>query len=232
MKVLAIIPARSGSKGIKDKNIQLIGGKTLIEWCLILKEHKQISEIIISTDSKKYEKIALNNGAISVGLRSKEFSYDNSKSYEIINDLSNKGFNLSNFTHIILLQPTFPFRLKNELDEIINLSKKNDGLSVVSVSKLEDPHPFKLKKINNSGFVTSFFKETSSETPRQQLPDAYKVNGGYYFVKIDHLLSEETFLPLKTLPFHMETRVNIDNEEDLEFARFFYENNWVKRKKK
>ena len=96
MKVLALILARCGSKGFKDKNIAKIENKTLIEWAIeVAKKSKHITDIYISTDCKKYEDIALKVGAKSLGLRNKELASDNAKSVDVVLDMI-KLLNLKN----------------------------------------------------------------------------------------------------------------------------------------
>ena len=109
---------------------------------------------------------------------------------------------------------------------MVTLSKRNNGVSVVSVSQLEEPHPFKLKVIDDEGLISSFLSGTSSEIPRQELPNVYVLNVGYYITKVIDLLREKSFLPKKTIPFLMDKRVNIDTQQDLEFARYYFENEW------
>ena len=226
MKILGIIPARAGSKGIKNKNVQLVGGKTLIEWSLIIKSENLLPKIIISTDSYEYENIAVAKGASSYGLRSSIYARDESKSFAIIEDLVSKDITLGDYSHVLLLQPTFPFRYQRDLEEMVTLSKRKNGLSVVSVSQLEEPHPFKLKVIDDDGFVSSFLSGKNSEIPRQELPNVYVLNGGYYLTRVSDLLREKSFLPKKTIPYLMDKRVNIDTQQDLEYARYYFENEW------
>ena len=94
--------------------------------------------------------------------------------------------------------------------------------AVVSVSKIEEPHPYKLKSIQN-GYLVPFINNTTSELPRQKLPSVYKLTGAYYLIKADILYREKTFFPKNTIPMITKNVVNIDTENDLLFAQFLYQ---------
>ena len=216
MKVLAIVPARCGSKGFPNKNIALINNKTLLELAIkVAIDCPDVDDTFVSTDCIEYEKIAKKSGAKSIGLRSKTLATDNAKTVDVIIDLIKKLEN--KYTHIVLLQPTSPNRTPSDISEMIKLMTTNDADAIVSLTKLEEPHPYKLKKINELGLVEPFLDGTDSELPRQSLPMAYSLNGAIYIVKVDTLLKEKTFLPEKTVPYIMKNNINIDREDD-----FFY----------
>ena len=213
MSVLAIIPARSGSKGFKNKNLAKIGKKTLLEIAIQLAiDSNDIEDVYVSTDSEDYAKIALKAGALVPKLRSKHLSGDTIKTIDVVIDLIN--YINKPYKYLILLQPTAPVRQNKHLEEIMQLLKKNDVNAVVSAEKLEEPHPEKVKKINNDGFVIPYIQGTSSEIPRQQLPSAYKLNGAIYAIRTNSLIKEKTFLPSSTLAYIMPKGVNIDSEVD------------------
>lgn len=210
MNVVAIIPARSGSKGFVNKNISVIDNKTLIEWAIeVAKKSKYIDDIYISTDSLEYEKIATLAGAKSLGLRPDYLSNDTAKTKDVVLHML-ENFD-KKYDYIVLLQPTTPIRKANDIDFMIE--NINDNEAMVTVQKLEEPHPFKLKKIED-GYIKPFLDDTNSEMPRQLLPEVYKLSGAIYLVKTDVFISKETFLPEKTKSYILDSWVNIDSEDD------------------
>ena len=148
MSFVAFIPARSGSTGIKNKNLVKINNKELIYWTInVAKKCKFIKKIIVSTDSKTIANIAVKYGAEVPFLRPKSISKNNSKTIDsIIHFL--KNYDYSKYKNIILLQPTSPFRTKLTLNKSINLYLKNklNSLVSVSLSKKNKDLLFKIKK--------------------------------------------------------------------------------------
>jgi len=216
MKVLAVVPARCGSKGFPNKNIKEIEGKTLLEWAIkIGLDCSIIDDIYISTDCKKYENIAISAGAKSLGLRPRKLASDTAKSIDVIIDLLD---NLEKkYDYVVLLQPTSPVRQGIDIENMLKSIEENNSSSAVSVCEFEEPHPFKLKTINDKGYIKSFIDGTSSEVPRQSLPKAYALNGAIYITKVKTILEEKTFLPDDTIPYIMNNNINIDSEEDFIF---------------
>lgn len=227
MKVLAIVPARCGSKGFPNKNIAKIGDKTLLELAVkVGLDCQAIDDVYVSTDCKEYENIAVNAGAKSLGLRPEEFATDSAKSIDVVIDLINRLED--SYEYLVLLQPTSPIRKPKDIENMINLLKEKNADACVSVTQFEEPHPFKLKSIDNDGYVKSFIDGTTSEVPRQSLPKAYALNGAIYITKIETILNEKTFLPKKTVPYIMDTNINIDSEEDFIFLEAMVQKKKVK----
>jgi len=220
-KVVAIIPARSGSKGFTDKNISKIDGKTLIEIAIQQAQTcADISEVYISTDSFIYETIAKEKGAVSLGLRSSELANDTAKTIDVVKDLiKHKDFN--DVTHIVLLQPTSPLRKSKDITDAIKMSILENE-SVVSVAKIEDPHPYKMKKIV-SGRVVPFIDGFSSEIPRQKYEEVYELTGSIYVTPIKTINEESSFFSKGTLPLYQEDFINIDKEDDYRYLKYLIE---------
>jgi len=226
IKIIAIVPARSGSKGFPNKNIAVLKEKTLIELAVKLAvDSMEVDDVYISTDSPDYERIAINAGAKSLGLRSEELSSEFAKTIDVIIDFLSKG--TKDFDYVLLLQPTSPVRSLEDIKNIVRIIEENDCNSVVSVTKLNEPHPFKLKKITKSGYLSSFIEGKSSEIPRQLLPECYSLNGAFYLINKDVLLEKESFFTGKTMPYVMKHKINIDSEEDFLFLKSMVENGKV-----
>mgnify|MGYP001182511260 CR=1 FL=1 len=196
MKILAIVPARSGSKGLPNKNLAKIGNKTLLELAIkVGLDCKIIDDVYVSTDCKEHERKALSAGAKSLGLRSKEYATDISNTIDVVIDLIKKLEKKYDF--LVLLQPTSPIREPRDIENIIDLIKEKNADACVSVTQFEEPHPFKLKSIANDGYIMSFLDGKTSEIPRQLLPKVYALNGAIYVTKVKKIIDEKTFLPKK-----------------------------------
>ncbi len=213
MKVIALIPARCGSKGFLNKNIAKIRDKTLIELAVrVGQDCEIIDDVYISTDSKKYEEIAIGAGAKSLGLRSAQLATDTAKSVDVVIDLLNKLE--TKYDYVVLLQPTSPMRKPKDITNMLCTLRDSNAEAIVSVEKVNEPHPNKLKKISENGFIKPFLQDTTSEIPRQLLPDVYKLNGAIYISKYDAVISKRKLLTEKTLPYFMPDSINIDSQFD------------------
>ena len=222
--IIAIIPARSGSKGVKDKNIRKIAGKTLIHYAVkVALASDKISGTYISTDSKLYEKIAIECGVDSLGLRSKELSGDYASSVDVVIDFVKQLPNKPDI--IVLLQPTSPVRTTAQVNECLKLLESSSVTNaVISIARFEEPHPHKLKKIDSQGHLVSFIENADSSTPRQKLPHLYQLTGSIYAIKTEALLKYRTFNPPGTLPYEVDCFANIDSEDDILFLKYMVEN--------
>lgn len=220
MNILTIIPARAGSKGFPNKNIAKINGLTLIEYAVILsKTSKYCSNTIISTDSPHYESIAIKAGAKSLGLRPDHLSTDSSRTIDVILNLTNNMLEKPEW--ILLLQPTSPLRTPTDLNNIIELALQSPSIeAVASVSKIIEPHPHKMKVIDDELLISNYISDSSSETPRQLLPPVYQLNGAFYLVKYSAMINYKTLLPPKTYGYIMDHFCNIDTENDYKFLDF------------
>ncbi len=144
-KVIAIVPARLGSKRLKFKNLKIFNGKPLFLWSMISARHsKYIDEIYLSTDSKKINNIALRNGFNINRLRNKSLSKDKTTSSELILDIFAKI--KEKFDFFILLQPTSPLRLVKDIDKAIKRIILEGASSLISVNS-------KNKKINGAIYI-------------------------------------------------------------------------------
>ncbi len=219
MSFLAFIPARSGSIGIKNKNLVKIHNKELIFWTInVAKQCKFIKKIIVSTDSKKIAKIAIKYGAEVPFLRPKSISNSDSKTIDsIIHFLQN--YNHSKYKDIVLLQPTSPFRTKITLNKSIQLYTKNNLNSLVSVSlsKKNKDLLFKIKR--NKIYKSSFLSLNNKR--RQDFDNYYYVNGAIYINNIIKLQKDKKFVTKNSIPFLMKPieSIDIDDNYDLKLCR-------------
>ena len=216
--IAAFIPARSGSKGFKDKNIAKFRDRTLLEIAISQAiGSKLIDEVFVCTDSPVYETIAINAGAKSFGLRPKHLSCDTSKTINVI-DYHITNRNLKNFTHIALIQPTSPIRPSKLIDRCIGLAISSNE-SCVTVSSIDEPHPMKALSIEQQSLVP-FIDGADTEAPRQSYRKAFCLTGSVYVSSIENIIQKKSFFSSKTQPVIQETFVNIDSKRDLDFLVF------------
>ena len=212
-RTIAVVPARSGSKGFRNKNIAKLNGKTLLELAVgVARDCEHIDEVIVSTDSPVYESIATAAGATSFGLRRPELSGDTVKSIAVVLDLLESMKDSADV--LVLLQPTSPLRTPKEISDMVQMVQDQDVDAVVSLSRVNEPHPYKLKTMNDDGDIRPFIEKSDSEIPRQLLPQAFRLSGSIYVNTVSSLLSERTFLPEKTKGYVVNRCLNIDGEED------------------
>jgi len=219
-KIVCIIPARSGSKSIKDKNIISYRGKPLIYYSIkTAKESKLVDRIIVSTDSLKYQKISQKYGAETPFLRPKKYSADNSLDRDYI--LHATKFLMKNDYHpdlIVLLRPSTPNRKTFIVDKGIKFFIKNLDKydSMRSVSKFNQP-PQKLFMIKNNilkGFFDKTLKGEYHAYPRQKYPRPYDPNSYIDIFKPSYFLKTKNLYG-KMCPFITENTLDIDYKEDL-----------------
>ena len=217
VEILCIIPARSGSKGIKNKNIMDFNGKPLLAWSIEQAQKCNYNmKIIVSTDSEEYADIAISYGVEAPFLRPSEISDDLSTDFELINHCVNWLKTNENYTCDIILQlrPTSPTRKIEDLNQALDLFIKNkdnfDSLrSVIPFEK----SPFKMYSINDNK-LNPLFNEVNGikepyNQPRQILPQCY-LHNGYIDILNTTILSENTISGKNILPFIMDDNNNLD----------------------
>tara|TARA_A100001015_G_scaffold245491_1_gene281462 strand:+ start:44 stop:712 length:669 start_codon:yes stop_codon:yes gene_type:complete len=220
MNIVAIIPARSGSKSIKDKNIAPYKGKPLIYHSIkTALNSKYINRVIVSTDSNKYKKLSMKFGAEVPFLRPKKYSSDSSIDYDYI--LHASKFLIKNKHHpdlIILLRPSTPNRTTQIVDKgikfFIRNLKKYDSMR--SVSEFSQP-PQKLFMINKNKLKGFFDKTLTGEyhaLPRQKYPKTYLPNGYIDIFKTKFFLKKK-LLHGRICPFITKETLDIDYKKDL-----------------
>jgi CMP-N,N'-diacetyllegionaminic acid synthase len=220
-KILALIPARSGSKGIKNKNIKLINGLPLIKYTFNFVNKLDFVDLkVVSSDSKKILKIAEQNKFIGIK-RSKILSGDTVSDYQVIlSVLNNKEIVNNKYDYLIYLQPTSPIREKKDLIFGLNQMIKKKFNSAWSVSKIDKKnHPLKVMSIKNNQ-LKLFNLKGKNIIARHQLTDIYIRNGVFYIFKINTLKKKKSIYLDKTLPVVINGKIiNIDNLKDLNDAK-------------
>jgi N-acylneuraminate cytidylyltransferase/CMP-N,N'-diacetyllegionaminic acid synthase len=210
---LAIIPARSGSKGLIDKNIKEMNQKPLmaytIEACI---KAELFDEILVSTDSFQYAKIAERYGAHVPFLRPETLALDQSTTTEVIlhtiNEMKNRG---KTYDCLVLLQPTSPLRTEKHIKESIQIFFENEADSVISISKLSHPSALNVS-IDETGTLVVPFRDKES-LRRQDFSQEYRINGAIYITNTNFFLQYKSFYAGKSFPYIMEPVNSIDIDD-------------------
>lgn len=216
MRVLGIIPARGGSKGVPGKNILKFEGKPLIAYAIETgKKSKLLSELVVNTEDEAISRISEEYNC-RVIKRPIEFASDTSNVVESVLDTLQK-FEAKNtfFDAVLLLQPTAPLRTAKDVDNAIEILESEDTDAVISVVPVGDHHPARMYSIE-SGKAKCEMPELET-TRRQDLPERYIRNGCIYLVKTEILKNERTFMPNSKRVYVMDAEwaVNIDTEMDV-----------------
>ena len=221
--MIALIPARSGSKTIKNKNIKIINGKPLIAHTIIAaKKSKYIKDIFLITDSQKIAKIGEKYGAKAPFLRPKHLAKDNSKVIDTyIYFLKRIKKNLT-IKDITILQPTSPLRKANHIDEAIKLFYKNQSSSLISVKEIEFPLEWVkiIKKKKGKSYIKSMY--SNNNLNRQKYKKYYIPNGSVFIFNTYKLIKYKKYYFKDTTPYIMESEdsVDIDDQFDFDIAKY------------
>ena len=221
--MIAIIPARGGSKGLPGKNIMDLCGKPMIAYTIeAALESKYIENVIVSTDCKEIEDVAKKFGAKSHFLRPEELALDNSKAidnYIYTVDRLNNDFDYS-IDNFVVLQPTSPLRRASDIDNAIEIFNKKNADSVVSYTK--EQHPIEWHKhLTEGGRFENIFDERLLN--RQEYKPSYFPNGAIYvfnyeLIKHNLYYSDNSYAHI--MPRHRS--VDIDTLEDFKYAEFLF----------
>lgn len=187
MKKIAIITARSGSKGLKDKNIKELKGMPLLAYTVKAAKESGIFDVIhVSTDSEVYADIARKYGAEVPFLRSGQNASDTAGSWDVVREVLEKYEEVGKtFELAVLLQPTSPLRDAKCIQEAYRLLEEKKADAVVSV--VEEEHSPLLSNVLPDDLSMKGFIRAEANCPRQQMPVYYRLNGALYMVKTSML---------------------------------------------
>lgn len=218
MSNIAIIPARSGSKGLVDKNIRELNGIPLVGHTIIAaKKSELFDEIMVSTDSEFYKEIALKFGAKVPFLRSKANSNDNSSSWDAVKEVLDSYSKINiEFKTVFLLQPTSPLRDENDIKDAFKLYIQKRARFVVSVSMSDCP-PQWVNLIGPGLNMKNFVSKEYYNKPRQDLDQFYRINGGIYIIDKEFLLNESYYYTNRSYAFIMDKSKSIDIDDQYDF---------------
>ncbi len=223
MKVIALVTARSGSKGVPDKNIRNIGGHSLLDWSIKSSLKAQsISQVYLSTDSEEYANIGKDSGALVPFLRPNELASDTANDLDVIKHfLSLINEKPDALVHI---RPTTPLRDPSILDKAIEMffSKKDNLTSLRSVHEMSES-AYKSFEVDDKGFLSTIGSIESGDKanlPRQAFPKTYAANGYVDVLDPNYILRENKLHGEKILAFQMPVVTEVDSIEDLEYLEW------------
>lgn len=222
MRALYLIPARSGSKGIPDKNIKELNGKPLIFYTLdVAKDLADTRDICVSTDSEKYRKIVEDCGVSIPFLRPSELSSDTATSYDVI--LHAIEFYKSQHIHydaVVLLQPTSPLRSSENIKKALSFFSDDIDM-VVSVKETKSNPYYTLYTADERGFLKKI--SDSKFTRRQDVPKIYELNGAVYIINTNSLIKHSSIADFKKVKLYEMNElqsVDVDTELDWLFCEY------------
>lgn len=216
-RFVGIIPARSGSKGLKDKNIKDLKGKPMIAYTIeAARDSNVFDDIIVSTDSQLYADISIEYGALVPFLRPKHLSTDTAKTNDVIEhvikELKQVG---KEYDYLMILQPTSPLRTSEDIVEAIKLLFEKKANSVISVCEVEHS-PLYMNTLDKSLSMEKFLAK-GTKSRRQELPKYYRLNGAIYLSKVDYFLKYKDLYKEKSYAYIMDKKRSIDIDDELDF---------------
>lgn len=212
-RVLAVIPARGGSKGVSRKNIRQICGKPLIGWTIeAAKKSKYIDRLILSSEDKEIIRVAKEWGCEVPFIRPTELAKDETLG---VAPALHAVRELPGYDYLVFLQPTSPLRIAEDIDKCLEMCEKNCAPSCASVFE-PDCSPYLMYTLKE-GTLHPILGKEKIHSRRQDLPKVYALNGAVYVAKIDWVLRWETLVAEETIGYVMprQRSIDIDDEIDL-----------------
>jgi CMP-N,N'-diacetyllegionaminic acid synthase len=219
-KIIAIIPARIGSKGLKLKNLKKLNSKPLIYWPFkTLKNSKFVDRIILNTDSNKIKNLGVKMGVEVPFLRPKHLASDNTKIADVIIHTL-KYFERKNifYDYILLLEPTSPLTSSSDINNAIKTLDKNNNKAdaLVSVAENVSNHPKFSVKLDKNQFIKSLDK-SFFDGPRQKIDKVFFYSGNFYLSKVNTFMKKKTFYHKKTMAIVSSKMKSFEIDDELDF---------------
>lgn len=218
MKSIAIIPARSGSKGLQDKNIKLLEGKPLLSYTIHAAiQSKKFDTVYVSTDSEEYASVARTYGARVPCLRPQDLSGDDTSTWDVVKYIVEE-YKQSGviFDSVMLLQPTSPLRTAEDIIAAFELLKEKKADAVVSVCAAEHS-PLWCNTLPENLCMNRFIRTGLSNKPRQQLDKFYRLNGAIYLLKAELVDRASNLYNENCYAYVMEKEHSIDIDDIYDF---------------
>jgi len=232
---IALIPARSGSKRLPDKNIRILNGKPLISYSILSAIRSNLfTEVIVSTDSSKISNIAKSYGASVPDLRPSEYAQDLSCDIDWVRHALKRLVRtpLDDIHFIAILRPTSPLRRASTIITAIEKLKQNSWADSLRAMQVTDKHPGKMWEINVDGKAIPYInqlnqKPPTHDRPTQSLPKLWVQNASLEIVKLKAILETDTISGSSVLGFEMPglEGFDINNQSDFEFLEYLIKSN-------
>ena len=216
--VLAIIPARSGSKGLKDKNIRLLAGKPMLAYSIIAaRSCGFIDSIILSTDSKTYAELGEEYGAEVPFLRDAQLATDTAGSWDVVREVLARLADLGrHYEVVVLLQPTSPLRSVSDINGALELFSAKAATAVVSVCEADHP-PNWTGIVGPDLSLATFLSPAKSEVRRQDFHRYHRLNGAIYVVSASHVMASDELYTSGSFAYIMPRERSIDVDTLFDF---------------
>ena len=214
MKVLAVILARGGSKGIPRKNIKILGGKPLIAWTIeAALKAPSINRLVVSTEDEEIAAVAEQFGAEVPFKRPIAIAQDDTPGLDpVLHAIENSPGS----DWVLLLQPTSPLRSVDDIEGIIKLCQEKGASSAVSVAEVSK-HPFWMYQRSSDMRLQPMIPNRGEIMRRQDLPSVYALNGALYLARIDWLIGNQGFIGPETLGYVMPVERSVDLDTPLDW---------------
>ncbi len=216
-KVLAVIPARKGSKGLPGKNIKILIDKPLIAWSIEqAKASKYIEEVFVSTDCEEIAAISRSYGASVPFLRPSHLAKDDSTTADVlINMIENLREQGLIYDYIILLEPTSPLRSTEDINNAFEQLLKSKAKSIVGVSKVESQHPLFCVKVDEDNYLHS--DHNFKIFRRQEISEMYFFEGSVYISEVQYFLDKKSFYHTQTIAYKVPKWKSFEIDDEVDF---------------
>lgn len=225
MRNIAVIPARSGSKGLPDKNIRLVNGKPLLAYTVEAALDSGCFDVVhVSTDSEMYADIARTYGADVPFLRSAELASDTANTWDAVREVLKRYAEMGKtFETVMLMQPTTPLRTGEDVKAAYKLMNEKKAKSVIAVCEV-DHSPLWCDMIPEDGNMKGFGRKDLAWVTRQELKPFYRVNGAIYLLSVsDNTITDDDDIyenDCYALFMDRKKSIDIDCEDDLDLVEF------------
>lgn len=226
-KILGLVTARGGSKGLIDKNIRPLAGRPLIAWTLDAAHESTgsgpgcLDRVVVSTDSERISDICRQHGAETPFCRPADLARDHSPHIDVVLHALEWLRRHESYVPqwVMLLQPTSPFRTASDIHDAIQLAARRDAPAVVSVCETH-AHPYLMRSLGADGTMAAFMQCPIGYARRQDLPTVYALNGAIYLVRRETLVNKKTLEPPGAVGYVMppDRSHQIDTAWDLRIA--------------
>ncbi|TGU70583.1 acylneuraminate cytidylyltransferase family protein [Geomonas terrae] len=213
-KVLAVIPARGGSKEVPRKNIRDLGGKPLLAWTIEAAQGaKYIDRLVLSSEDPEIIDVARKWGCEVPFVRPAVLSGDE---IHAVDPALHAVSTLPGYDYLVLLQPTSPLRRSADIDGCIELCQQLNARSCVTVTK-PDKHPFLMYTLDSAGVMHPLLNRNVTAR-RQDLPVVYALNGSIYVCETTHLVATRSFVDEHSVAYVMDKQFSVDIDSELDFT--------------
>ena len=218
MDIVGIITARGGSKGLVGKNSKELAGNPLIAYSIIAAQEAGLKEIYVTSDCPEILTIAEKFGAKIIERPAALATDEASSQSAVRHALEHIG--VERYSHLMLLQPTSPFRNATHIREAIEYYQSSNAASLISVCAASH-HPYKAMVLKD-GILSAMMDKKYLAAPRQSLPDAYLQNGAIYLLRVQDFLAQDSFLikPACAYVMDKQSSIDIDDAIDFEYAQY------------